>query len=302
MEKGHIKLTERGQDMDHSNRSSPKSARRPCHRYRQDFFMTGIWKYQEMLLVDAGNTFIKWALTHAERPFAPGSVVWKEFGAVRHHDLSSLKNTWQDLHRKSPFERVIISNVAGQNLGNTLFEFLTSLEPRPQKIDWFYSAPSLAGVQNTYLDYRKLGSDRFASMVGARGLFPEQALIVVTAGTATTIDALTPDGTFMGGMILPGLKLMAESLAQNTAQLPEVSQNNAGISCFANETGNAIISGCINAQAGAIERAVTDHGKHFDNIQCLLSGGAARYIAPNLSIPYRIVDNLVLIGLHRSSI
>lgn len=255
-----------------------------------------------MLLVDAGNTFIKWAVPHPDQPLSTESVCWKEFGAVRHHELSSLKNTWQTLHLKSPIERVIISNVAGQNLGNTLFDFLRTLEPRPQKIDWFYSAPSLAGIRNTYLDYRKLGSDRFASMVGARALNPGQALIVVTAGTATTIDALSPDGTFKGGMILPGLKLMAESLAQNTAQLPEVAQHNNKISYFANETGNAILSGCINAQAGAIERAVTDHQKQFDNVICLLSGGAARYIAPNLSIPHRIIDNLVLIGLHRSSI
>ena len=254
-----------------------------------------------MLLVDAGNTFVKWALTHSSESFTPESIRWKEFGAVRHHELSSLKDTWQNLHRKSPFERVLISNVAGQNLGNTIFDFLVALEPKPRKIDWFYSAPSLAGIKNTYLDYRKLGSDRFASMVGARALHPGQALVVVTAGTATTIDAISPDGTFMGGMILPGLKLMAESLAQNTAQLPEVAQNNSKISHFANETGNAILSGCINAQAGAIERAVNDHRKQFDNVQCLLSGGAARYIAPNLSIPHRIIDNLVLIGLHRSS-
>ena len=255
-----------------------------------------------MLLVDAGNTFIKWAMTHPDQSFSAESISWKEFGAVRHHELSSLKDTWQALHRESPFERVIISNVAGQNLGNTLFDFLKTLEPRPQKIDWFYSAPSLAGIKNTYLDFRKLGSDRFASMVGARALHPDQPLIVVTAGTATTIDAISPDGTFMGGMILPGLKLMAESLAQNTAQLPEVAQHNSKISHFANETGKAILSGCINAQAGAIERAVTDHQKQYDNVQCLLSGGAARYIAPNLSLPHRIIDNLVLIGLHRSSI
>ena len=106
-----------------------------------------------MLLVDAGNTFIKWAMTHPDQSFSAESISWKEFGAVRHHELSSLKDTWQALHRESPFERVIISNVAGQNLGNTLFDFLKTLEPRPQKIDWFYSAPSLAGIKNTYLDF-----------------------------------------------------------------------------------------------------------------------------------------------------
>lgn len=128
-----------------------------------------------MLLVDAGNTFIKWAMTHPDQSFSAESISWKEFGAVRHHELSSLKDTWQALHRESPFERVIISNVAGQNLGNTLFDFLKTLEPRPQKIDWFYSAPSLAGIKNTYLDFRKLGSDRFASMVGAQSFTSRSA-------------------------------------------------------------------------------------------------------------------------------
>lgn len=128
-----------------------------------------------MLLVDAGNTFIKWALTHSGQSFPADGLSWKEFGTVRHHELSSLKGTWQALHRKSPFDHVIISNVAGQNLGNALFDFLKTLQPRPQKIEWFYSAPSLAGIRNTYLDYRKLGSDRFASMVGAQSPTPRTA-------------------------------------------------------------------------------------------------------------------------------
>ena len=91
-----------------------------------------------MLLVDAGNTFIKWAMTHPDQSFSAESISWKEFGAVRHHELSSLKDTWQALHRESPFERVIISNVAGQNLGNTLFDFLKTLEPRPH-LRWLAS-------------------------------------------------------------------------------------------------------------------------------------------------------------------
>ena len=103
-------------------------------------------------------------------------------------------------------------------------------------------------------------------------------------------------------MILPGLKLMAESLAQNTAQLPDINQMNNESAVFANNTGDAILSGCLNAQAGAIERAVMTQSRQFPGVLCLLSGGAARYIAPNLPIPFRIIDNLVLIGLHTLSV
>lgn len=254
-----------------------------------------------MLLVDAGNTFIKWARPAPDQSFRPESVHWKNFGSVRHHEMDSLKEAWHRLHEDRPIRHVLISNVAGKQLGDALSGLLETLDPQPISVKWFRSAPSLGGITNTYQDYRKLGCDRFASMIGARSLMPGKALVVVTAGTATTIDTLSPDGTFLGGMILPGLKLMSDSLAHNTALLPEINQMIRHLPPFADNTSGAILSGCINAQAGAIERAVMTHRKRFSDVHCLLSGGAAPYIAPNLSIPCRIIDNLVLIGLHTSS-
>lgn len=255
-----------------------------------------------MLLIDAGNTFIKWARPDPSRIFLPESINWRNFGTAKHNELAILKKAWEKLHGETPIRRVLISNVAGNHLGNILSKLLGELKPTVPKIEWFRSAPFLGGIKNTYLDYSKLGSDRFASMIGAHSLFPGKALVVVTAGTATTIDSLSSDGTFHGGMIFPGLKLMAESLARNTAQLPDINQMNDSTSLFANNTDNAILSGCLSAQTGAIERAVAAHRKQFPDTICLLSGGAARYIAPHLSIPFRIIDNLVLIGLHTSSV
>jgi type III pantothenate kinase len=127
-------------------------------------------------------------------------------------------------------------------------------------------------------------------------MFPGEALVVATCGTATTVDALTADGRFLGGMILPGLRLMAGALARNTAQLPHVAEDAIVPAIFADNTDDAIASGCMAAQAGAIERAVAAHGKH-GAARCILSGGAAHLIAPHLSIPHSKVDNLVLVGL-----
>ena len=115
--------------------------------------------------------------------------------------------------------------------------------------------------------------------------------LVVAAGTATTADILRSDGTFAGGVILPGFDLMKRSLAHNTAGLPLAKGR------FSNpprSTADAIETGCLLAQAGAVERAfaATDPGA-----VCLLAGGAAERIAPHLSIPVRLVDNLVLEGL-----
>ena len=166
---------------------------------------------------------------------------------------------------------------------------------------WFASVARLDGVRNGYHDPASLGCDRFAALIGARRLRPDQRAIVATCGTATTVDALDAQGNFIGGMILPGLGLMAASLAQRTAQLPQIAAATIGPAgatrLFADNTQDAIYSGCLAAQAGAIERAVIAHG----DAHCLLSGGAAAWIAPYLSIPFTLVDNLVLIGLHAAA-
>jgi type III pantothenate kinase len=116
---------------------------------------------------------------------------------------------------------------------------------------------------------------------------------VVTAGTATTADVLRSDGTFVGGAILPGLELMKRSLAHDTAGLPLAKGR---FSMRPRNTADAIETGCLLAQAAAIERlfATMEPGA-----ACVLAGGAASRIAPHLGIRVRLVDNLVLEGLVR---
>jgi type III pantothenate kinase len=252
-----------------------------------------------LLLVDAGNTRVKWAAIPTDALHEPDMLGrWAASGSVERAQVRQLTDVWRDLK----IARVILSNVAGQamrdELGQTLLRVL-GLKPVP--LEWFASAPQLAGIRNAYRNPAQLGCDRFASAIGARALFPDQPLIVATCGTATTVDAVTADGVFVGGMILPGLGLMATSLAKNTAQLPQVAETLAISEPFADNTDAAIVSGCIAAQAGAIERAVAAHtlrqGVANGAVQCILSGGAASLIGPHLSVPHRKVDNLVLLGL-----
>ncbi|HEY0490967.1 MAG TPA: type III pantothenate kinase [Telluria sp.] len=237
-----------------------------------------------LLLVDAGNTRIKWALAEAGAPAGQ----WAASGAAAHADLNHLPAAWQGIE----ITRAIVSNVAGQRLRDQLQLMLP-----PVPVTWFASAPELAGLRNGYRNPQQLGCDRFAAAIGARALAPGQPLVVATCGTATTIDAVSADGLFIGGMILPGLGLMAASLASNTAQLPQVAHAGALASPFADNTDDAIRSGCLSAQAGAIERACRLHGGAL----CIISGGAAPFIAPALSIPHRLADNIVLAGLHASA-
>ena len=249
-----------------------------------------------LLLIDAGNTRVKWAVVSSGERSLDALGQWTEWGMVEHAQVRSLSETW----RKYKVMRVLASNVAGQAMRESLEQaLLGAFGMQPVPLEWFASVPALGGVRNAYRNPAQLGCDRFASAIGAHALFPARPLVVATCGTATTVDAVGADGTFLGGMILPGLGLMASSLARNTAQLPEVAQNLDIAEPFADHTDAAIVSGCIAAQAGAIERAVAAHARHGGEVQCILSGGAAALIAPHLSVPHTRVDNLVLIGLHK---
>jgi len=255
-----------------------------------------------LLLVDAGNTRVKWAL-------APRACVnagdWLANGDVLHEAIDSLGKAWQNLG----IDAVLISNVAGMRMQALLEEQLACLAGGlgPVSVTWFASQAMVAGVRNHYREPHRLGCDRLASMIGARALQPGRPLLIATCGTATTIDALTAAGDFIGGMIVPGLGVMAASLAQHTAQLPAVStltglaqQGGArqGGESFADNTEEAMVRGCLSAQAGAIERGVSAHA----NAHCILAGGAAKWVLPYLRVGVTLVENLVLIGLHAVAI
>ncbi len=249
-----------------------------------------------LLLIDAGNTLIKWAIAPAYA-LTIAHTSWIDTGKTPHGEIESLSTDWQKRYSDLTIRRVFISSVAGEGINQSILNEIGQLQSQPDVV-WFSSVSELAGVTNTYANANRLGSDRFASLIGARYLFPNENLVVVTCGTATTIDTLTSDGVFLGGMILPGLRLMANSLFGNTAQLPDIGQMTENIPPFAIDTTSAIRNGCMTAQVGAIEHAVSVHAKHLRNVRCVLSGGAAELIKPYLSIPAQIVDNLVLVGLH----
>ena len=232
------------------------------------------------LLLDAGNTRLKWGLHDGSG--------WQGQGAVALAELAGFADV---LAGFGPLERVLGANVAGPEVAARLEGFLTGRAPAPE---WISSRAEAFGVRNGYLEPGQLGADRWAALVGARALHG-QAALVVTSGTATTADVLDADGVFCGGVILPGLELMRRSLARDTAQLPFAYGR---FDLTPRRTADAIVTGCLHAQSGAIERMfrrVAD----LPGAVCLLNGGAAAALAPHLDCPVRQVHNLVLEGLAR---
>ena len=231
-----------------------------------------------ILCIDSGNSRIKWGVH--------GEGRWLEAGIVEHADTDRLGSLTR---RLPPATRIMLANVAGDA---ALARIRLALAARWRELREVKSAPAAGGVINLYEDPARLGVDRWCALLGARSL-TSAACVVVMAGTATTIDSLDGGGRFLGGFILPGFDLMRRSLARDTAALPLAE----GKYCaWPRCTDDAITSGCVEAQVGAIERAVARLG---NGATCLLSGGAAVVIGEHLGIPHRRVDNLVLEGLRR---
>jgi type III pantothenate kinase len=231
-----------------------------------------------ILAVDCGNSRLKWGLHDRG--------TWLKAGAVSLPGLVSLGRAWRRI--PTP-DKVVIANVAGPTSRARLERLLPPGARRPA---WVRAKPQQCGVTNGYGKPGQLGADRWAALIGAWAIMRGPCLVVAT-GTATTADALRGDGTFTGGVILPGLDLMKRALAHDTAGLPLAKGRFSGSPA---NTADAIETGCLLAQAGAIERAFA---ALEPGARCVLTGGAAARIAPHLSIPVHLVDNLVLEGLVR---
>ena len=234
-----------------------------------------------LLVIDSGNTRTKWALASDYGNLSEFEVCMNATIVTSNLSLAAQKA-----------DRVLIANVAGEAMAQHIRQLLT-----PLKASFVTASAQAGGVKNGYAKPEKLGADRWAALIAAWQR-TKHATVVVNAGTAITIDVLDEKGTFLGGSIMPGLRLMHESLGNNTAQLnveEGISQN------FPNNTQDAITTGSLNAVAGAIGLMLKRLEKQCGWLpKLVLSGGDANKIAEALKLNLKqviMMENLVLQGL-----
>ena len=230
-----------------------------------------------LLAIDAGNSFVKWGYHDGRTWYARGRAALADFCADPRHYLEI-----------EP-ARGIVANVAGDRLQ----AMLESALPRVA-LQWVQAEREACGVTNQYEPAERLGADRWAALLGARAMTHEPC-VVVSAGTALTVDLLAQDGRFLGGAIAPGLQLMREALADGTAAIqPSV----GSVTPLPINTADAVHTGVMYALLGVIEKMAQGlEEKSAWPVACILTGGAAHQIAPHLNRPVQLVDNLVLEGL-----
>ncbi len=247
-----------------------------------------------MLLIDAGNTRIKWALIQGKDRLLNGVLPVGQVGELSQHLSVHCDRIDKALHE---IGQVWVSNVAGSEVQLQIRKFGSDVGA---SLHFIIAREAQCGVRNGYSRPEQLGSDRWAALVGAWHLV-RRGCLVVNCGTATTIDALSGQGEFIGGLILPGMDLMVGSLYDKTGQLMTrgsekiLSGLPAEYAPFPKNTADAIFSGAVQASCGAIQ--VQYALLEDENAPVVLSGGAAGLLKEHLRMPLRIVDGLALQGL-----
>lgn len=233
-----------------------------------------------ILAIDVGNTRIKWGISEGGGWLRQGWLPTGQAGALA-AELAPLPAA----------DRILVSNVAGAAVRAQVTAGLRNMSCEAQ---WIVSAQAQCGVTSGYVDPSTLGSDRWAALIGAWHL-KGAACVVVNVGTTMTVDALSAEGAFLGGVIVPGFELMRDVLARDTANL---AVRDGGFSYFPDNTGDAIVSGALNALAGAVERMVSYLAESAGVVpEVILSGGGAPLIESRITGRVTPVDNLVLEGL-----
>jgi type III pantothenate kinase len=238
------------------------------------------------LLIDLGNSRLKWA--HS----APGR--WTH-GAVTHRQremMGVLDEAWAGLEKPA---RALFVSVAADDRSRALEAWIeTKWGVHARRLQ---SPSEQLGVINTYRDPGTLGADRWVALLGARGL-TQRACVVVSCGTAITIDALSADGVFAGGVIVAGLHLLRQSLGAGTAGISALNGDDS--SCLAHATADGVAAGALFGLAGAIDRIVQEQERALDtDVEVYMTGGDAELLMSCLTRPAMHVPDLVLKGLAR---
>lgn len=236
------------------------------------------------LLIDIGNTRTKWLLQDGGVAHARGAVANQSLATL---DFSEFQ-----------VETAIASCVANQRV----FDLIEVQVEAELGVDLQRALVTerAGGLTNAYRRRDQLGVDRWLAAIGAYHLAPGRTLIVVDAGTALTVDLVTSDNVFQGGVILPGVSLMQESLIGNTAGI--ASEPADVVSVVGQTTQECVNAGAQYGAAGAIERIVKElavwrrsDGAHDPVV--MLCGGDAERLSALLAIEHRVEADLVFGGL-----
>ena len=244
-----------------------------------------------ILVADLGNSRIKWGRVATD---AKNGEALEEHEGIRYGEEGldhALESAWGELETPTA---VVYCAVAPEAVVSELVHYTSSR--------WQLRAHCLAPTHEAhggvcaYDEPRQLGADRWAALAGARAMCPDSGAIVVDAGTAITVDALSLEGVHIGGVILPGVRLMRRALGEGTARIGSVGGGEVNLETH--NTASAVATGTVLGAAAAVDRVVAEYAAQLEpTTRLLLTGGESALIAGCCDTVFELVPDLVLRGL-----
>jgi len=229
------------------------------------------------LLIDAGNSTLKWVVVIDGQWCTQGRTDYADWSALQ-AELTANTECFIASVTACTHERQLAALLETAGISAT----------------WLMAEAGFAGVANNYLNPQQLGVDRWMGLIAARQRTCEPVL-VVSAGTAVTVDALSAEGVFLGGLIIPGATLMRHSLGQGTSRVTDAVGHWQG---FPRTTADAVQGGIVAALCGAIQLQYARLAEAAGIApHCLLTGGDASMVLSHLTVPAEQVPTLVLEGV-----
>lgn len=239
----------------------------------------------QIVTIDAGNTHIRLAIADT-KDLSVGAIIPCDYDSI----LSQLQ-----IFRESLGKPLLLSMSTVVQQGVELFHRICTDTSLVERGHLCVGVPDNLGITMHY-DPTLIGIDRVVDAVAALALFPGRDLIVIDSGTATTVDCIRANRTFLGGYILPGLRLTAEALAEKTDKLPYCNPYALTLTNPPRSTREAVESGLLLDAAGGIERAIEESMKNVDSPLIVACGGAWELVAPYVRTTVETVPTLTLLG------
>jgi type III pantothenate kinase len=242
-----------------------------------------------MMLLDVGNTSVKWAIEANGVLEGGGRFVHRDEGFTR-----SASRAWEG--RAAP-QVLAVACVAGAAMEHEIAgwaEKSWNIAPCFIRVE-----RQAAGVSNAYRHPHTLGADRWAAIVAAHH-GAERCVCVIDCGTAITLDVVDAAGVHQGGLIAPGIDMMRRALVQETAAIGPVPAETAGppLSLLARNTIDGVNSAVLHMASALIDRVTGEAAKEcHGNLDAVITGGDAGRILPLLRHQPRYDRDLVLKGV-----
>ena len=234
-----------------------------------------------LLLVDIGNTRFKWRLQ--------ASVASSK--AVARGSLSTAQLTAAQLQEQLPsgVEVCGLTSVASVKVNDMV---LAWAQQQGIEVTQAQTQTQWQDLKNSYSDCSRMGVDRWLAMVAVRSLTRLPAC-VIDCGSASTVDFVAANGQHEGGYIIPGQRLMVQSLLQDTANIAFAEHEREDVAGYGTSTAGAVLKGAARMHEAGIS-AIANKALQ-GGYTVYATGGDGEFLANQQGIHF--LDELVLDGL-----